>query len=73
MIVITGGSSGLGAALAKRLDADGQAVLLTGRSREKLAAVDAQLSEQSSYQTCDLANHSSVSDLFDGFQGLPTT
>ncbi|KJY74440.1 short-chain dehydrogenase [Vibrio coralliilyticus] len=73
MIVITGASSGLGAALAKRLDADGQTVLLTGRSREKLAAVDAQLSEQSSYQTCDLANHSSVSDLFDGFQDQPTT
>jgi NAD(P)-dependent dehydrogenase (short-subunit alcohol dehydrogenase family) len=39
-ILITGASSGIGAELAQRLSARGDAVFLTGRSAEKLAALD---------------------------------
>lgn len=38
-IVITGASDGIGAAAARRLNADGHLVVLVGRSREKTAAV----------------------------------
>ncbi|MGI3785466.1 MAG: SDR family NAD(P)-dependent oxidoreductase [Janthinobacterium lividum] len=38
-IVITGGSDGIGAAAARRLNADGHLVVLVGRSPEKTAAV----------------------------------
>ncbi|WP_283133100.1 SDR family oxidoreductase [Rhizohabitans arisaemae] len=37
--LITGGSSGIGAALAKRLVADGQAVAVTGRDKARLARI----------------------------------
>jgi len=39
-ILITGASSGIGAELAQRLSSRGDSVFLTGRSEEKLAALD---------------------------------
>ncbi|WP_375753823.1 SDR family NAD(P)-dependent oxidoreductase [Vibrio sp. HN007] len=71
MIVITGASSGLGAELAKQYDNQGDAVCITGRSEEKLAAVSAELSERSGYQVSDLADYQEVESLFDGLETTP--
>ncbi|NRF62472.1 SDR family NAD(P)-dependent oxidoreductase [Vibrio coralliilyticus] len=73
MIVITGASSGLGAALAKRLDEEGQNVFLTGRRQDKLAEVSAKLSSPANYHACDMSDHQSVCELFDSFQETPDT
>jgi short-subunit dehydrogenase len=73
MILITGASSGLGAALAKRFDDEGKQVYLIGRSKEKLTKVMAGLSERAGYHACDLAEHLSVSGLFDGIGEAPET
>ena len=43
VIVITGASSGIGAAAARRLHADGHTVVVTGRSPERTRAVSAEL------------------------------
>ncbi|MDF4777162.1 SDR family NAD(P)-dependent oxidoreductase, partial [Vibrio parahaemolyticus] len=55
MIVITGASSGLGAELAKRYDAEGKETYVIGRNTEKLSALAKQLSHNVGYQACNLS------------------
>ncbi len=71
MIVITGASSGLGAELAKRYDAQGKSTYLTGRSDKKLSAVVGSLKHNAGHMTCDLASHDAVARLFDGLADVP--
>ncbi|EGU55592.1 SDR family NAD(P)-dependent oxidoreductase, partial [Vibrio tubiashii] len=72
MIVITGASSGLGAALAKQYDEQDARIHLTGRSEQKLLHVTSQLSSNTTYQACDLANHKDVESLFEQLDEVPT-
>ncbi|MGQ3052974.1 MAG: SDR family NAD(P)-dependent oxidoreductase [Roseateles sp.] len=61
--VVTGGGSGIGAAVAKRLLADGWRVTLMGRSHERLASQQAALGEVA-IQVCDVSDEASVTAAF---------
>jgi NAD(P)-dependent dehydrogenase (short-subunit alcohol dehydrogenase family) len=61
--VVTGGGSGIGAAVAKRLLADGLRVTLMGRSLERLQLQQAALGDVA-IQVCDVADEDSVTDAF---------
>ena len=56
--VITGGGSGIGAAVAQRLRADGLRVTLMGRHLDRLRA------QQAAVQVCDVADEASVAAAF---------
>lgn len=71
MIVITGASSGLGAELAKRYDAEDKETYIIGRNTEKLSALAKQLSHSVGYQACNLSLHQDVKHLFDGMKQPP--
>lgn len=62
--VITGGGSGIGAAIAKRLLADGLRITLMGRNLERLQAQQAELGGDVVIQICDVGNEDSVTDAF---------
>lgn len=70
--VITGGSSGIGFAIAHALVAEGCSVVITGRNEEKLNAAAAKLSSAHSVQVvphlCDVREQYSVEALFDMVQ-----
>jgi len=61
--VITGGGSGIGAAVAKRLLANGARVTLMGRSLARLQAQRASLGDVA-IQVCDVADEASVAAAF---------
>lgn len=61
--LITGGGSGLGAAIAAALHAAGAAVVLVGRDESKLAAVAERLGERARWEICDVADPASVDAL----------
>jgi NAD(P)-dependent dehydrogenase (short-subunit alcohol dehydrogenase family) len=46
-VIVTGGSSGIGAAVAERFLADGAKVCIWGQSKERLAAMTAKLPQLS--------------------------
>lgn len=71
MIVITGASSGLGAALAKQYDKSATPLYLTGRSEQKLANLAQHLSHHVRYHPCDMANATEVEALFDTLDKAP--
>lgn len=57
---LVGAGDGLGAALAKRLSAEGAHVIVSARSEDKLQALVAELPSEGSYQTVDVADDDSV-------------
>jgi 3-hydroxybutyrate dehydrogenase len=61
--VVTGGGSGIGAAIARRLLAEGLRVTLMGRSLERLQQACAELGDVA-VQACDVADEASVSAAF---------
>jgi 3-hydroxybutyrate dehydrogenase len=61
--VVTGGGSGIGAAIARRLLAEGLRVTLMGRSLERLQHACAELGDVA-VQACDVADEASVSAAF---------
>jgi NAD(P)-dependent dehydrogenase (short-subunit alcohol dehydrogenase family) len=61
--LITGGGSGLGAAIAATLHRAGTDVVLVGREAGKLAAVADNLGEHVRWETCDVADPASVDEL----------
>ncbi len=61
--VVTGGGSGIGAAVAKRLLADGFRVTLMGRGLERLQAQQAALGDVL-IQVCDVSDEASVKGAF---------
>jgi meso-butanediol dehydrogenase/(S,S)-butanediol dehydrogenase/diacetyl reductase len=63
-IVITGGGSGLGRALARRFMGEGETVVLLGRTLSKLEAATAGLEGRASAIGCDIARPSSVKAAF---------
>jgi len=62
--VITGGGSGIGAAVARRLLTDGYRVTLMGRSLERLQAQQRQLDGTVAIQACDVGDEASVNAAF---------
>ncbi|CAN7627428.1 SDR family NAD(P)-dependent oxidoreductase [Phenylobacterium sp. LjRoot225] len=64
LVVISGAGSGLGRALARRLAADGDTIILLGRTLAKLEAVAAELGPRSHPVVCDVANAQSVRAAF---------
>ena len=61
--VITGGGSGIGAAAAKRLAADGASVVIVGRRKERLDAVAKEIGGNARPVVCDVASAESVAAL----------
>jgi NAD(P)-dependent dehydrogenase (short-subunit alcohol dehydrogenase family) len=61
--LITGGGSGLGAAIADALRDAGAAVILVGRDESKLSAVGERLGERARWEICDVADPASVDAL----------
>jgi len=64
VIVITGAGVGLGRALARRFVADGERVVLLGRTPAKIQAVATQLGEKALAIECDVASPESVKSAF---------
>ncbi|WP_028111748.1 SDR family NAD(P)-dependent oxidoreductase [Ferrimonas kyonanensis] len=73
MIVITGASSGLGAALAQQYSAAGNEVCLVGRSSQRLARLSESLPGKSQWHSVDLTCESQVAALFDSLSTPPTS
>lgn len=63
-IVITGANGGLGRALAQRFHADGDRVILLGRTLSKVQEVAQALGERASAIACDIADPGSVRSAF---------
>ncbi|PKW19802.1 SDR family NAD(P)-dependent oxidoreductase [Saccharopolyspora spinosa] len=61
IVLVTGGGSGIGKAVAARFRADGDTVIITGRNPERLAATAAELDVRSI--ACDAADPRQVADL----------
>ena len=64
VIVITGASSGLGRALARRFGADGESVVLLGRTLSKLEAVADEIGERALPISCDIGDPDAVRSAF---------
>jgi meso-butanediol dehydrogenase/(S,S)-butanediol dehydrogenase/diacetyl reductase len=64
VIVITGAGSGLGRALARRLAADGDTVVLLGRTLAKLEAVVAEIGGRAMAVSCDVGSADAVRGAF---------
>ncbi len=62
--VVTGGSSGIGLATARRFIADGARVVITGRNQEALDAAVAKLGERAKGVRGDVANLGDLDRLF---------
>ncbi|QYJ79227.1 SDR family NAD(P)-dependent oxidoreductase [Shewanella acanthi] len=77
MLLITGASSGLGAALAARYAKENQALTLTGRDAKRLQTVANALTPFSTESigaiAADLSDELSVQSLFDGLTSPPKT
>lgn len=67
--VVTGGGSGLGAAIARALHAVGASVVVVGRDTAKLDAVVAELGPRSRAVACDVADPASVAALRSALEG----
>ena len=65
VVVVLGGSSGMGLATAKAAAAEGAQVVITGRSQEKLNAANAQLPAGSRSAALDVADEAGTQALFD--------
>ena len=63
--LITGASSGIGAAAARALHAEGMHVVLAARSRERIEALAAELGERALAVPTDVGDASQVQALFD--------
>jgi meso-butanediol dehydrogenase / (S,S)-butanediol dehydrogenase / diacetyl reductase len=64
IIVITGAGEGLGRALARRFAADGETVVLLGRTPAKVEAVAAEIGERAMAVGCDVSSPDSVRAAF---------
>lgn len=68
VIVITGAAVGLGRAVARRLHADGDTVVLLGRTASKVEALASELGARASAFACDVGSVESVKAAFASIQ-----
>lgn len=64
-VVVTGGSAGIGAAIAKRLAASGARVVVWGRNRARLASVVEEITSSGGtawYVVCDVGKRASIAE-----------
>ncbi|QFU22705.1 SDR family NAD(P)-dependent oxidoreductase [Shewanella eurypsychrophilus] len=73
MIVITGASSGLGAALTKLYSEDGVELLISGRNEQRLLKVAEPLGDKVQAKTANLSQPDDIKALFDACQHTPQT
>lgn len=73
MILITGASSGLGAALARLYGNDSESLLITGRNEQRLALVAKSIIGEVQAQPADLCDPQAISSLLDGLKKVPDT
>lgn len=65
VVIVTGASSGIGAATARRLASEGARVVLVARDAERLAAVRASLGGEGHVaRTCDVTDETAVAALY---------
>lgn len=64
VIVITGAGEGLGRALARRFAADGETIVLLGRTLSKIQAVAAEIGQGALAVACDVSSPDSVRAAF---------
>lgn len=69
VIVITGAGEGLGRALARRFGADGDSVVLLGRTLSKLEAVASEIGDAALAVACDVGSPDSVRAAFAAIAG----
>ncbi|SEP96801.1 SDR family NAD(P)-dependent oxidoreductase [Microlunatus flavus] len=70
MALVTGGGTGLGAAIARALHGAGASVVVAGRRAEPLAALSEELGERVSWRVCDVADPDSVAALADALSDV---
>ena len=68
--LVTGGGTGLGAAIARALHSAGASVVVAGRRAEPLAALSDELGERVSWRVCDVADPGSVAALADALSDV---
>ncbi len=73
MIVITGASSGLGAALAHLYSTEGKPLLITGRNAQRLENVAANMPEKVQVKQADLGKATDVEALLNSLECAPDT
>jgi NADP-dependent 3-hydroxy acid dehydrogenase YdfG len=68
--LVTGGGTGIGAAIARRLAADGFDVVVAGRRRDRLDAVVTEIGGRARAVVMDVADAQSVRAAFEGLEDL---
>lgn len=67
--LVTGGGTGLGAAITRALHGAGASVVVVGRRPEPLAQLSDELGERVSWRVCDVADPVSVDQLAEALEG----
>ena len=68
-VLVTGGGSGIGAAIALAFARDGAQVIISGRNADKLEAVASEVNEgRIQFQVCDVSDRDAANDLIEHAQ-----
>jgi NAD(P)-dependent dehydrogenase (short-subunit alcohol dehydrogenase family) len=65
-VVVTGAGTGIGRAIARRLDRDGASLTILARDRDRLEATAATLEQQANVVVCDIRDRGKVEKAFAG-------
>jgi NAD(P)-dependent dehydrogenase (short-subunit alcohol dehydrogenase family) len=66
--LVTGGTSGIGLAIAERLAAEGARVVVVGRRRERVEAAERAIGANAAGRVADVTRTEDLAELFDGVQ-----